>query len=147
MVKVKMLKPYYIKIHTKTLRIVLAYQYFSVFINEHTYQFIPIESSEIRVNLQTKKIENTDARFAFQKGKSIMYMTMTELSRLPDFLEQLHGICEPYYESDNNKCDASQKEEVLDLITELENLNRHRLIDKALDEGDYEAFQKLTQHF
>ncbi|WP_217588478.1 IDEAL domain-containing protein [Lentibacillus saliphilus] len=147
MVTVKMLRPYYIKTHNDTLRIVLAYQYFSVFVNHRLYQFVPVEANEIRVNLHTKKIENTEARFAFQKGKDMIYMTMSELISLPDFLVQLHFICEPYYETDHNrerKTDVSEQE-MKDIIDELEKMNVQRLIDRALDHRDYQSFKELVR--
>lgn len=55
MVTVKMLKPYYIKTEEEYVRVILAYQYFSVVINKKVYQFIPVEANEIRINRKTKK--------------------------------------------------------------------------------------------
>lgn len=148
LVTVKMLKPYYIKIDARTVRVILAYQYFSVLINGELYQFIPVEAKEIRINRKTKKIENIGARFAFQKDKDIIYIAMTKLISLPDFLLQLYAIVESYY----------SKEEVLDidsdetgyesalLIDELERLNVKRLIDQALDERNEEAFNELVKY-
>src|SRR5690625_6896551 len=62
MITVKMLKPYYIKSNAQHVRVVLAYQYFSVVINQDVYQFIPVEAKEIRLNRTNKKVENINAR-------------------------------------------------------------------------------------
>ncbi|WP_072889023.1 IDEAL domain-containing protein [Ornithinibacillus halophilus] len=144
MISVKMLKPYYIKADDQYVRIILAYQYFAVVINKKVYQFIPIEAKEIRINRKTRKVENVGARFAFQKGKDIVYMTMSELISLPDFLFQLHSIAKPYY--DSMQMDSKQIKDVnAVIIDELEHQNIKRLIDKALDERDEEVFRKLVQ--
>lgn len=128
-ISVKMLKPYYIKADDEFVRIILAYQYFSVSINTHVYQFIPVEAKEIRINRKTRKVENVESRFAFQKGKEIIYMTMTELITLPDFLTQLHHIAKPYYEEFQEMDEIASENRLI--LEELEKSNLKRLIDKA----------------
>ncbi|MDY0405068.1 hypothetical protein P5G51_006350 [Virgibacillus sp. 179-BFC.A HS] len=96
MVTVKMLKPYYIKADEQHIRIVLAYQSFAVLINNKVYQFIPVESKQIRMNRRTGRVENIDAKFAFQNGKNVIYMSMAELISTPGFLMHLHTIAQPY---------------------------------------------------
>ncbi|WP_284139240.1 MULTISPECIES: IDEAL domain-containing protein [unclassified Virgibacillus] len=141
MVTVKLLKPYYIKSDEQNVIVVLAYQYFAMFINHKVYQFIPVEEKEIRINRVTRKIENVGARFAFQKGKDIIYMSMSELISLPDFLRQLNTITAPYFEEETE----INKVEQTAIIRELEQLNVKRLIDKALDERDETAFRQLMK--
>lgn len=141
-VTVNMLKPYYIKTEDNYIRVILAYQYFSVLINQKVYQFIPVEAKEIRINRRTRKVENVEAKFAFQKGKEVVYMTLSELILLPDFLNQLHSIAESYYISENT---TEQINESAIIFRELENENVKRLIDKALDERDEEAFHNLVK--
>src|SRR5690625_7776425 len=97
MITVKMLKPYYIKANAQHVRVVLAYQYFSVVINQDVYQFIPAEAKEIRPTRTKKKVENINARSASQKGKKDGYMSMTELISLPACIDQLHSIAEPSF--------------------------------------------------
>ena len=111
-------------------------------INQDVYQFIPVEAKEIRLNRYNKKVENIGARFAFQKGKKVVYMSMTELISLPDFIDQLHSIAEPYFKKEADSLNEEQNE----LIKELEMLNLKRLIDKELDQRDYKTLQKLLQH-
>ncbi|WP_174614294.1 IDEAL domain-containing protein [Virgibacillus ihumii] len=144
MVTVKMLKPYYIKADNDFIRVILAYQYFSVLIDEQVYQFVPTEAKEIRINRKTQKVENMGARFAFQKGKDIVYLTMSELISLPDFLLQLETIAQPYYFKGEENTNNHNNETAV-TIRKLEKMNLQRLIDKSLDERDEELFHSLTK--
>ncbi|MBM7600512.1 uncharacterized protein YpiB (UPF0302 family) [Virgibacillus halotolerans] len=144
MVTVKMLKPYYIKADADYVRVILAYQYFSVIINQKVYQFIPVEAKEIRIDRSTRKVKNLDANFAFQKDKDVVYVSMSELISLPDFIEQLHAIAEPYYKKDTVNTNDTKDDSAV-IIDELEQMNLKRLIDKALDERDQEAFHRLVE--
>src|SRR5690625_3726126 len=143
MVTVKMLKPYYIKMSEEYVRVILAYQYFSIVIHNQVYQFVPMEEKEIRISRRTQEVVNTDATFAFQRGKDIIYVTMKKLISLPDFLIQLHSIVQPYYEQPISDDESSENSE--DVIKQLERLNVKRLIDKALDEKDENAFYSLSR--
>lgn len=142
---VKMLKPYYIKTDANQIRVVLAYQYFAIFIHNEVYQFIPTDAKEIRINRRTQKIINVDARFAFQKGKNIIYIPMTELISLPDFLIQLYSIVETYYANGHIEKHDEDSHEIDIVIDELERLNIKRLIDRSLDERDEATFQSLVK--
>jgi hypothetical protein len=145
MVTVKMLKPYYIKADDDYVRVVLAYQYFSVVIDGEVYQFVPLEEKEIRINRLTQRIENTQARFAFQKGKDITYIPMTKLISLPDFLVQIHALTKSYYIRPKIEHKPDQINENAIIIAELEYLNLQRLLDKALDDKNEEAFRSLVR--
>lgn len=145
MVTLKMLKPYYIKTEKNYVRIILAYQYFSVVIKNKVFQFIPVEANEIRLNRQTEKIENIDAIFAFQNGKDIVNVPMVKLITLPEFLEQIHEIGKPYYFKSTLEAPQIEEEESNDgIVMELEHANLMRLIDKALDDKDETLFMELT---
>ncbi|HLR22767.1 MAG TPA: hypothetical protein VK100_03490 [Pseudogracilibacillus sp.] len=144
MVTVKMLKPYYIKMNSEYIRVILAYQYFSLLINNNVYHFVPIEGQEILVNRKTKQVVNTETKFAFQKGKDVIYMTMKKLTSLSDFMDQLESIVQPYYDKsvmlpfkkDGLNIDTEE------LIKEMEEQNVKRLIDFAIDERDEQAFHQ-----
>lgn len=144
MVTVKMLKPYYIKTDAQRIRVILAYQYFSIFINKEVYHFVPIENNEIVIDRKTKRIVNMEDRFAFQKGKDITYFKMRELISLPDFLIQLFFIVESYDARTQKNPKNKRIQETEFIIQELERLNTERLIDKALDEKDKKAFYSLV---
>lgn len=147
MVTVKLLKPYYIKMSSEYIRIILAYQYFSLIIDGKVYHFVPIKGKEIRINRRTKQVVNTETKFAFQKGKDIIYITMKKLTTLSDFMMQLNEIIKPYYEQpllEEGKT-TKKKEETDEVIKQLELNNLKRLIDKALDEKDKETFEELIK--
>jgi len=140
-----MLKPYYIKVDETYIRIILAYQYFSVVVNNKDYQFIPVEANQIKIDRNTKEVLNTDDVFVFQNGKEIVHVPMSKLISLPDFLEQLHAIAESYYIQDDQEEQDDQISETRRLINELEKQNIKRLIDAALDARDEKMFHELSQ--
>ncbi|HLR08860.1 MAG TPA: IDEAL domain-containing protein [Bacillota bacterium] len=141
MVSVKVLKPYYLKIDKNFVHVILDYQYFTVEIGSEVYQFIPVEAKQIKIDRRTQKIKNTYDILAFQKGRCIKYIPISELVAVPEFLIQLYTITSAYYLSDNAETDVDTDL----LIAELERLNVMRLIDKSLDEQDEETFYKLLQ--
>lgn len=142
MVTVKLLKPYYIKMSADYIRVILAYQYFSLLINNQVYHFIPVEGKEIRINRKTKQVVNTETKFAFQKGNDTIYITMKKLTSLTDFMDQLTNIVEPYYTDDISKLE-DEKNKVL--FNEIEKDNVLRLIDQALDTKDQASFNYLVE--
>lgn len=141
MVTVKMLKPYHIKADPNKLYVIVSPPYFTVSINKEEYQFVPMKAREIIINRRTRLIENVEAEFAFQKGENVIYIAMSELILMPDFVVQLDSIAAPFYIRPIEHTD-----EVNDvIIDELERLNKRRLIDKALDERDEDAFYELLK--
>ena len=140
-----MLRPYYIKADEDHVRVILAYQYFSLFINEKVYQFVPTKAKEIQISRRTQKVVNTDALFAFQKGKDVIQVAMSELISIPDFLLQLNKIAKPYYIDETDEKLVQQNENAI-IIGELEYENIKRLIDKSLDDRDKVAFEKLVKY-
>lgn len=142
MVTLKILRPYHIRVNKKFIHLRLEDQFFTIYINGEEYQFVPLEAKEIRVDKKTKKIDNVDAKFAFQKGKELIYISMTKLIYHPDFLEQVNRIAKPYYFKDSQDI-LIGKTEINLIIDELEQQNKKRLIDKALDDRDEELFYKL----
>ncbi|UOQ94442.1 IDEAL domain-containing protein [Halobacillus shinanisalinarum] len=144
MLNVKMLKPYYVKEDKRFIRIVLAYQYFSLFIDEELYQFIPKESREIIIDRKRKRVHNVFDIFVFQRGKRIVYVSVADLLELPDFLTHLHSITSPYYQEDVEDI-IEENHDISVIIEELEKSNLQRLIDQSLDIRDQEAFTSLTE--
>lgn len=139
MQSVKLLKPYYIKLSVSEIRIILAYQYFSLLINNEVFHFIPTEGKEIRVNRTNGEINNLTEKFAFKRGDKTIYMTMEKLISLKGFMNQLDEITAPYFVGkDVDRVVLSNE-----LIQKLEQDNIYRMIDHALDTRDKEAFEKL----
>src|SRR5690625_1002216 len=143
MVSVKLLKPYFIKLNAEYIRIILAYQYFALFIDKKVYHFVPIEGQEILINRKTKQIVNTDTKFAFQKGNQIIYLTIKKLTTLNDFMSQINDIIKPYYKKKEIINESS--DEFRKLIAQLERRNLKRLIDQSLDEKDELTFELLVK--
>src|SRR5699024_3395396 len=112
MVTVKLLKPYYIKMNSEYIRVILAYQYFSLNVNQKVYDCVPSVGREILVNRKTKQVVNTETKFAIQKGKDIIYITMKKLTSLSDFMDQLEEIIKPYYEKTEALTNIPTKDEI-----------------------------------
>src|SRR5699024_11149063 len=100
----------------------------------------------------TKKVVNTETKFAFQKGKDVIYITMKKLTSLVDFMDQLEEIIEPYYEEEENnerKLVVQLKETLNEMtkliVNEIEEENVKRLIERAHDERDKNAFYNLSK--
>ncbi|MBA2175540.1 IDEAL domain-containing protein [Halobacillus locisalis] len=144
MLNIKMLKPYYVKEDKRFIRVVLAYQYFSLFIDQELYQFVPMESREIIIDRSRKRVHNVFDIFVFQRGKKMVYVSVADLLALPEFIKQLGSIVSPYYDDDEQLEGQESMEEVNEIIVELERENLRRLIDRAIDEEDRERFQILT---
>ena len=139
---VKHLKAYHIKADANYLYIIVSPPNFTLLINGEEFQLLPTKAKEIIIHRREKKIANPDVEFAFQKSKDIIYITMIELMRIPDFLTLISSIAAPFFLED-----TFEYREVADeiLIDELERLNIKRLIDKALDERDEKMFYALLK--
>ncbi|MGP4077085.1 IDEAL domain-containing protein [Halobacillus sp. K22] len=144
MLNIKMLKPYYVKEDKRFIRVVLAYQYFSLFIDNELYQFVPMESREIIIDRQRKRVHNVFDIFVFQRGKNIVYVSVADLLQLPDFLQHLHSIVAPYYEKEEVELTKPEEDETNEVVLELEKNNLRRLIDQAIDSEDRDTFRVLT---
>ncbi len=59
MIQVQFMKPFYTKVTGKTLRLVFAYQYFSIVKDDELFHFVPVEGKEMVINLDTKQIEKS----------------------------------------------------------------------------------------
>ncbi|MEW9502292.1 IDEAL domain-containing protein [Jeotgalibacillus marinus] len=144
MLNIKMMKPFYTLQEGNDLKLVFAYQYFSIIKENEVYQFIPVESNEIRINIQTTQIENLTDIFVFQRGTKIFRVRLFQLLQISDLLDHLQSITS-FHVQDVKSGDNSEKSSQEVLHFEKENL--HRLIDKALLEGDREQFMSLTEQF
>src|SRR5690625_1497453 len=144
MLTIKNLKPYRVTCDEKFVYVTLAYRYFDVLINNEVYQFIPIEAKDVQLDRYTRRIVNTDVRFAFQKENKIVYVQMVDLMILPQFLHGLNRIVDLYFEQKMTKKQNNKVDNIDLIIYELERENIKRLIDRALDEKNEEEFKKLV---
>lgn len=143
MIQVNYMKPFYTKISDTTLRLVFAYQYFSVVKDEELYYFVPIEGKEIIVNLSTRQIENLAEVFVFQKGNRFLRLPLYQLMLMSNVQEYLLPLLEEAVRVESKQ--APVKEPLSDFEAMLTERNYNYLIDCALDSGDEAAFYELVQ--
>lgn len=65
MIQVQFMKPFYTKMTGTKLRLVFAYQYFSITKDEEVFHFIPIEGKEMIIDLNSMQVENLSEVFVF----------------------------------------------------------------------------------
>jgi|SRR5690625_285791 len=141
MLAFKTIRPYHIEVIGDYLNFVLQNSDFTILINNNEYQFIPMKAKSIKMNRENRQIVNPNDIFAFHRDHDIIYITLTRLIQMTDFLIELHRIAKPYY-SENNPAEIYDIDMIID---ELERLNIKRLIDKALDQGDQDNFYRLLK--
>ncbi|MGM8364569.1 IDEAL domain-containing protein [Virgibacillus sp. W0181] len=137
------LEPYYIKAYDEHIHIVLEKNHFTMLIDNEEYKFHSIVADEIVINRKTQQIENVDDTVAFKKDETVKYFKIGKLIYIPKFLNELTAIAEPYYIYEHQEND--EQSETDQLLERLEKDNVKRLIDKALDERNEEAFYMLMK--
>lgn len=142
MLHVEMMKPFHTEIKDNKIRLVFAYQYFSLRKDDEVFSFIPVEGKEIVLNKDTLQVENLSEVFVFQKGNRFIRLPLYQLLLVSDVHDHLKVLVEPVAEQESN-------EEVNELIQELELQNFERLMDNALTQRDVDLFYQLlaTQHY
>ncbi|KOO49692.1 IDEAL domain-containing protein [Viridibacillus arvi] len=147
MLHVRRMEPFYTKKEGNRLKLVFAYQYFSITKEDELYHFVPVEGKEIIINLNNLQIENLSEVFVFQKGSRFIRLPLYQLltiSNIHDHLELIYDSLELSKEKGKTEQFTSTNKEVVDLITQLEKDNKLRLIDQALAVRDENLFITLT---
>lgn len=141
MLHVEMMKPFRTEVKDNKIRLVFAYQYFSLRKDDEVFSFIPVEGKEIVLNRDTLQVENLSEVFVFQKGNRFIRLPLYQLLLVSDVHDHLKTLIEPVAEQENS-------EEVMELIHALERENFERLMDDALSHRDLDLFYQLlaTQH-
>lgn len=145
MIQVQYMKPFYTKVTGKNLRLVFAYQYFSIVKDEELYHFVPVEGKEMVVNLNNMQIENLSDIFVFQRGNRYIRLPLYQLLLISNVHEHLSPILEkasPEGES-VNLVPNEENTEIEEIIQSLEEQNLDRLIDEALANRDEQLFYTL----
>ncbi|RKQ17744.1 IDEAL domain-containing protein [Ureibacillus endophyticus] len=146
MIQVQFMKPFYTKVTGKNLRLVFAYQYFSIVKDDELYHFVPVEGKEMIVNLETKQIENLSEIFVFQRGNRFIRMPLYQLLLISNVHEHLSPILDKastHEETINLLPKDEEVSEVQKLIRRFEEDNINRLIDEALEQRDEKRFYQL----
>lgn len=86
MMQVQYMKPFYTKVTGDKLRLVFAYQYFSILKENEIFHFIPIEGKEMIINMKTQQIENLSEVFVFQKEIALFDYHFINYCLLPMYM-------------------------------------------------------------
>lgn len=147
MIQVQYMKPFYTRVIGSTLRLVFAYQYFSIRKDNELYHFVPTEGKEININLVTKKIENLSEIFVFQKGKRIIKLQVNQLLLISNLHEHIKPILATFsVEATEVLKNGPPKSDIDRLIQDLEIQNFNNLIDETLTKRDQQMFYQLVQN-
>ena len=145
MIHVQYMKPFYTKVSGTKLRLVFAYQYFSITKDDEVFHFIPIEGKEMVVNLNTMQVENLSEVFVFQRGNRFIRLPLYQLLLISNVHEHLMPILESASSQTPSIHLVSQQvdSEVESIIRSLEEENLARLIDNALADRNEALFYDL----
>lgn len=143
MILVQLMKPFYTKYEGNSIKMVFAYQYFSIRKDDELFHFIPVEGKEIILNAQTLQVENLSEVFVFQKGNRFIRLPLYQLLLVSDIHTHLQTILEEANQIDTQEGSIEGTEEVIKL---LEEQNLERMFDFALKMRDEELFNKLQQY-
>ena len=144
MLSVKRMTPFYTSKEDFRLRLVFAYQYFSIVKGQEVFQFVPIEGKEIVVNMKSLQVENLGEVFVFQRGSRFIRLPLYQLLLISDLHLHLSAVLEGIFHL-APELSEPQSREIEQLIGELEWENRLRLIDRALELNDKKQFDELTE--
>ncbi|MCH7320591.1 IDEAL domain-containing protein [Solibacillus sp. MA9] len=146
MIQVQFMKPFYTKLNGSKLRLVFAYQYFSITKDDEIFHFIPIEGKEMIVDLNTLQVENLSEVFVFQRGNRFVRLPLYQLL----LVSNVHDHLMPIIENVSTHVKPSQAEvlykfdeEVEGIVRVLEEENLSRLIDNALEARNEALFHTL----
>lgn len=145
MLKIRRIEPFYTKRDGDRLKLVFAYQYFSILKDDELFHFIPVEGKEIIINLKTLQIENLSDVFVFQKSSRFIRLPLYQLLLVSNIHDHLQLILSDLELQDETKqAFIAATEEVRELLVALEESNRLRMIDYALENRDEQLFDELT---
>lgn len=144
MLKIRRIEPFYTKRDGDRLKLIFAYQYFSILKDDELFHFIPVEGKEIIINLQTLQIENLSDVFVFQKSSRFIRLPLYQLLLVSNIHDHLQKILEDLeLSTETKRAQNNINEETAQLVNEMEDMNRLRMIDYALDHKDQEMFEQL----
>lgn len=146
MLTIQRITPFLTKQEDFRLRLVFAYQYFSIVKGDDLFHFIPMEGKEIIVNMKSLQVENLGEIFVFQRGNRYLRLPLYQLLLISDLHEHLHAILKGGIDM-NIQVEVPENvvAEALEMIEVLEEQNRMRMIDHALETDNVELFNLLTE--
>jgi hypothetical protein len=146
MLSVQRMTPFFTSQEDFHLRLVFAYQYFSILKGGDVFQFIPSEGKEIIVNTKSLQIENLGEVFVFQRGSRFIRLPLYQLLLISDLHIHLTTILEGAMGLEM-KVETPEVVmlEAASIIEILEGNNRMRMIDYALETDNLQMFNELTE--
>lgn len=148
MLSVQRMTPFFTKKEEFRIRLVFAYQYFSIIKNDELFHFIPAEGKEIVINMKSLQVENLGEVFVFQRGNRFIRLPLYQLLLISDLHMHLNIILEGSIDVDM-EVQVELPEEVIvesiEIIGNLEHENRLRMIDYALETNNIHLFNELTE--
>ncbi|MGN7385564.1 transcriptional regulator [Sporosarcina sp. SAFN-015] len=144
MLSVQRMTPFFTSQEDFRLRLVFAYQYFSILKGGEVYQFVPSEGKEIVVNVKSLQVENLGEVFVFQRGSRFIRLPLYQLLLISDLHLHLSSILEGTLNLQLEIPEVVIKE-AEELMKEIESENRTRMIDYALETNNRSLFTQLTE--
>lgn len=144
MLSVQRMTPFFTSQEDFRLRLVFAYQYFSISKGGEVYQFVPSEGKEIVVNVKSLQVENLGEVFVFQRGSRFIRLPLYQLLLISDLHLHLSSILEGTLNLQLEMPEDVVKE-AAELMKEIESDNRLRMIDYALETNNRSLFTQLTE--
>ena len=144
MLSVQRMTPFFTSQEDFRLRLVFAYQYFSILKGGEVYQFVPSEGKEIVVNIKSLQVENLGEVFVFQRGSRFIRLPLYQLLLISDLHLHLSSILEGTL---NLQLEVPEEvvQEAEKLMEQIESDNRLRMIDYALETNNRPLFTQLTE--
>ena len=142
MLHVQLMKPFYSKLEGQKMKLVFAYQYFSIRKDDDLFHFIPVEGKEIIVNMHTYQVENLSEVFVFQKGNRFIRLPLYQLLLVSDIHIHLQTILQ-HGQPEETEPTSEVIEEAEEIISMLEIENYSRMIDYALETRNRDLFDRL----
>lgn len=142
MILVQLMKPFYTRYEGESIKMVFAYQYFSIRKDDELFHFIPVEGKEIILNAKTLQVENLSEVFVFQKGNRFIRLPLYQLLLVSDIHIHLQTILEEANQVDTQGVTIEGADEVIKI---LEQQNLERMIDFALSTKDESLFYSLLE--
>ncbi|WP_301107695.1 transcriptional regulator [Sporosarcina sp.] len=144
MLLIQRIKPFFTSQEEFNLRLVFAYQYFSIKKNDEVFQFVPAEGKEIIINTKSLQIENLGEVFVFQRGSRFIRIPLYQLLLVSDLHMHLSTILEGAMEVEGHLKEESMRE-AEGLVEQLERENWERMVDYALETKNRLLFKELTE--
>ncbi|MEK5067193.1 transcriptional regulator [Sporosarcina sp. FSL K6-1508] len=146
MLSVQRMTPFFTTQEDFQLRLVFAYQYFSIIKGGDVFQFIPSEGKEIVINTKSLQVENLGEVFVFQRGSRFIRLPLYQLLLISDLHIHLTTILEGTMGLET-KVETSEivTLEAISIIEQLEAENKLRMIDYALETDNIHMFNELTE--